>query len=143
MCCFGAILMCESTRKRDQEANCMKEALRVKGPECSKAAGARESERGRAEKKQSMWADLNEVVIHIPGDWPLQLAVYVMPRLSWPCIQNVTHVTTCDINVYRIHTTAAALCLEDNQCPAQSKLHHNSAGTARRGLGFGQVMKAE
>jgi hypothetical protein len=28
---------------------------------------------------------LNEVVVDVPGNWSLQLAVNVMPRLPWPC----------------------------------------------------------
>ena len=33
---------------------------------------------------------LNEVVVDIPGNWSLQLAVNVMPRLSWPCREHPT-----------------------------------------------------
>ena len=28
---------------------------------------------------------LDEVVVDVPCDWSLQLAVDVMPRLPWPC----------------------------------------------------------
>lgn len=92
-----------------------------------------------AEGKQ--WAgggDLDEVVVDIPGDRALQLAVDVMPRLPWPCTPTSTTpqqltsgptMGTCQANykvsLYSAANLASAASAYQPSWPVQCTAHQD------------------